>query len=638
MKSNKPNPNMINSLKINLLSFIVSIVATSVIAQEYPKGYFMFPIKPGQVNYLSGSMGELRSSHFHAGIDIKTDQRTGLPVYAAADGYVSRIKVSSFGYGNVLYITHPNKLVTVYAHLEEFGEEIKKYVLQEQYRQKSFNIELLPAPDMFQVQKGQIIAKSGNSGSSGGPHLHFEIRDEKENVLHPLLFGFTEIKDNIPPVVQKVALTTFNPHSRINQQYGRFEYSLNIAGNKYSVPNTIEAFGQIGIEVMGYDKMNGTHNKYGISCIEVKVNNEEVYYHKLHSFSFAETKCINSHINYETYVNQKERFEKCYIDDCNRLSSYKRNIGDGKISIPDSGLHHVEIRVYDIFNNVSTIQLKIKGVKPVEKPVLTIPLKEGYRISENTLIMIYKSPASDSAQLMVNNQLHLLSPSYSANGYNVFLYDLRKGLPRLVKIQDRTEEFNFATIVPPKRDIIVKYEDLRIKFADTTLFDTLYLQLKTGKTPDGKKYFEVGSEHTPLFAPVEIHYYPTDLSDTLHYRAYFMSGSKPTFIGGNWEKDHFKFHSKFLGKFILEKDTIGPEVKYLGVKGNSVKFNIFDKNSDIDSFTATLNGNWILMNYDHKTKALWSEVPDNTTPLKGNFRLEVKDASGNITVFETVIP
>src|SRR6478736_3655389 len=156
-----------------LAFFSTVFAALAQMPADVPADYFLFPIKPGQQNFLSGSMGEVRPNHFHGGIDIKTDGVTGLPVYAAADGYVSRYKSSTYGYGNVVYLTHANGLITVYGHLDKFAEPIAGYMLRKQYEYQSYELELKPEKDIFKFKKGDIIAWSGNTGGSGGPHLHF---------------------------------------------------------------------------------------------------------------------------------------------------------------------------------------------------------------------------------------------------------------------------------------------------------------------------------------------------------------------------------------------------------------------------------------------------------------------------------
>lgn len=163
--------------------------------QSYPKGYYQFPIRPGLPNSLAGGLGDLRSNHFHAGLDIRTQQREGLPVYAAAEGYIYKVAVQRTGYGNVIYLRHPNGQTTVYGHLLKFSDPLATWVRQEQYKKQTFEIDLFPEAGQFVFKKGEVIALSGNTGGSAGPHLHFEVRDSKDNYLNPLYFGFNEIKD-----------------------------------------------------------------------------------------------------------------------------------------------------------------------------------------------------------------------------------------------------------------------------------------------------------------------------------------------------------------------------------------------------------------------------------------------------------
>lgn len=175
-------------LKRILVPFLSIVFVIGSFAQKasFPKGYFIFPINPGQKNTLAGVLGDLRTNHFHAGIDIRTQQREGLQVLAAADGYISKIKVQTTGYGNVIFIKHPNGMTTVYGHLLSFADPMGSYLREKQYERKTFEIEINPSPEQFPVRKGELIGLSGNTGGSAGPHLHFEIRDSKDNYLNPL--------------------------------------------------------------------------------------------------------------------------------------------------------------------------------------------------------------------------------------------------------------------------------------------------------------------------------------------------------------------------------------------------------------------------------------------------------------------
>ena len=207
---------MKKSLIIIFLSLIILKIQAQKTQLDYPKGYFLFPINPNQQNYLSGGMGDLRSDHFHAGIDIKTQGREGLPVYATGDGYISEVRVQTNGYGNVIFITHPNGFVSVYGHLKTFAKSLASYVKKKRIESQTFEIRLKLSPQEFEVARGQIIGLSGNSGGSGGPHLHFEIRDTRNTILNPLNFGFSEIRDNLPPIFQQLIIRTLTIDSRVN--------------------------------------------------------------------------------------------------------------------------------------------------------------------------------------------------------------------------------------------------------------------------------------------------------------------------------------------------------------------------------------------------------------------------------------
>ncbi len=246
------------NLKLNKCFSVAFALSVIVFTSFYPidKGYYLFPIKPGEQNYLAGNMAEIRPNHFHTGLDIKTDGRQGLPVYAAAGGYVHRMKISSFGYGNILYLKHPNGQSTVYAHLREFAPEISDFVRKEMYKEKKNELEIYLDEQTFPVKKGDTIAYSGNSGSSAGPHLHFEIRDSLDRAIDPLKFGFSEIIDNTPPTVRKVAITPLEMESRVNGKFERTEFSVNYDGESLYINGPIDISGKVGIEISGYDRLD----------------------------------------------------------------------------------------------------------------------------------------------------------------------------------------------------------------------------------------------------------------------------------------------------------------------------------------------------------------------------------------------
>ena len=328
--------------------------------EKYPKNYFRNPLDIPI--FLSGSFGELRSNHFHAGIDIKTQGKEGLNVFAVADGYVSRIKVQQYGYGKAIYITHPNGFTSVYGHLSKFNDEIEEYVRGIQYKKENYQTgNLFFKEDKFPVKKGEIIAFSGNTGGSGGPHLHFEIRNTKtENVINPLLFGI-EVKDTRMPTIQSLKVYALSADARINQQKKSFQIPLKDLGNGKYNADRILASGTIGFGVNVFDRFNGVPNKNGIFSLEMTLNGKRFYYHDVETFSFAESKFLNLHIDYEHYKKYKKRYQKTYKETENKLSTYEKLVNNGKINIQEGMNYTVKIIAKDFEGNSSTIKIPISG-------------------------------------------------------------------------------------------------------------------------------------------------------------------------------------------------------------------------------------------------------------------------------------
>ncbi len=620
----------------------INVFALSLSAQENP---YLFPIRPNQRNYLAGTMGELRGAHFHAGIDIKTGGATGVKVFAAADGYVSRIKVSGAGYGNALYIAHPKLgTTTVYGHLKKYNEEIADYVLNTQYKNKRFAVDLFPDKNIFQVKKGDFVAFSGNSGGSSGPHLHFEIRNKYQIPLNPLDFEFSEIKDNINPTVQKIGLKTMNKDSRINHQFGFFEYTPSKLKNEYSISKTIEVHGEIGILFMGYDRLNDASNRNGIPNIRMSLDNKQIIDITIDKIPFNKTRHILCYTDYGISAKENKKYQKLYIDDGNELSIFNTNVNKGILSIRDTLIHHIKITLQDAFGNTSIVNLKVKGTKPEVTAIKYSKRFKPFRhtVFGNTLMFMGKKADENGffAEVFSNRMRYELSPNYYVNDYSVYLWDLRTGMPDSIDMCGEKIFPGLEMVVPSESDFRYYKSEFDLRFFTKTLFDTLYLKTDyMDELADDKEFFEISEDIYPLMKNMKITFKPK-----LTYprrdkvSAYYTTDLKNfSYRGGQWKMDKFELLTRTLGKYTLLADTLPPNIRVVQQNKDHFRCYITDNMSGIKEYELRVNDRWILMNYDPKRNYIWSEKLDNSIPFSGNLELKVRDNVNNEKVYSTTI-
>jgi hypothetical protein len=304
---------------------------------------FIFPLKGKAL--LNGNYGEVRPNHFHAGIDFRTNGSNHLPIYAVADGYVSRIKVSTSGYGNVLYITHPNGLVSVYGHEYAFNDKIKAYTEGAREIAEVFEIELFPKPNELPVKQGDIIGFTGNTGSSEGPHLHFEIRNEKtETPLNPL--RFLKVEDVVAPKIKAVAL----------YKGCQVEKILSIPKRTDSLVTNYPL--GLGIECFDYEQAQG--NKNNIYEAEIYIDGKLYYRHILDSIAFDLARYVNTYADYDAKRQRHITIQKLFKDKNNDLPIYKMIHDRGYLSFPDNAFHQVQIVVYDFYRQKDEVSFYLK--------------------------------------------------------------------------------------------------------------------------------------------------------------------------------------------------------------------------------------------------------------------------------------
>jgi len=559
---------MRNVLIIVLLFFTQFIIAQS----PYPQDYFRSPLEIPLV--LAGTFAELRSNHFHAGLDIKTQQREGLKVFAAAKGYVSRIKISHWGYGKAIYLTHPNGYTTVYAHLKKFSPKIEAYIKNLQYKKETFEIELFPAIDELLIESDEIIAFSGNTGSSSGPHLHYEIRDNKERPINPFLFGL-DVKDTKPPTILSVYAYPIDENSHVNKSNKKTKLRLIPQPNgNYKVEN-IKAFGKIGFGINTFDRLDHAPNKNGVSNIQTFFNGNKNFEIDFKRFSFFETKHLNRLIDFEHFKDHKSRIKKLFVQPNNPLSMYKNVDESGFINIEDSTASIFKVRIKDYKENDTWLTISIVGEQ------------------------------SDSIT------------------------------PKHIEV---TDHFIYAD-----QNTNLEEDNVSVYFPSNTFYDDFYIDFKVSNdtltlhkpTVSAQKYFTINydiSNYTEgdkdkLFIARLVGYYK-------NYLFYTTTTKKGNILSAR---------SKILDTYVLGVDIEKPEIKPINFqkdkwlsKSRYLKVKINDEISGIRNYRATINGKWILMEYDAKKDKLTYDFNDNIiTETKNNLKIIVTDNVGNSSTFET---
>lgn len=612
-----------------LLGLIISL---GIKAQEVDKNYFKNPISPGTRNYLAGNFAELRPNHFHTGLDFKTGGQEGVPILAAADGWVHRIKISSFGYGNVIYLKHPNGQITLYGHLRNFNKELGEYIRKRMYDAKAVELEVYPEPKELPVKQGQRIADSGNSGGSGGPHLHFEIRDSLDRAMDPLLFGFSEILDKTAPVPQSIALVPLDIDSRVNGKFARLEVTPVASGSNYRLPSDIKITGKVGIEIRSYDQLDGASNRNGHPIFELTDETGSVFNLTVDKVDFNYTRQFLLH----TYQN---RYLKLYYQKNLKFEFIKpKSETSGYLELEPGVRKDYKLKLRDAYGNERQVSFTLQG-QDLETEVNdgAAPAKATLEYINNILkIKAPVSPKGGLAKFHVGANSFEMLPAYQDANSRTYLWDMDFGIPGEIDVCTEVVVPDIDALIAAGKEISYSEDDLQINFNKESLLDDLFLRVSTTGTASSPR-LELNSSREYLWNAVNILWNAPSFSGNKNRsHAYNTSGGGKTFLGGTWQGDTLNFGARYWGEISILEDNTKPTIKVIRVNPTEMRFVIRDDLSGIDSYEAYVNGKWVLMRYEYKQAVIWSEKLTNE-PLKGEVLLKVTDKAGNIAEWKGTI-
>lgn len=531
--------------KLIVFSFFLVLLYKPLFAQiPYSQTDFRAPLDIPLV--LAGTFGELRSNHFHAGIDIKTRGKEGFPVLAIDSGYVSRVKTQAGGYGKALYVTHYNGYVSVYAHLQRFHNSVGSYLLEKQYAKQKFSVDLFPEREQFKFYKGDTIAWTGNSGSSTAPHLHFEIRDAKtQETINPLLFGF-KAKDTTPPIIKNLYVYPLGESSRINGQEDTLRLTVQkVSESEYDLSSdAIDVCGTIGFGIDVFDRLDNAPNKNGIYSIEFCVDSILIYKHKMERFSFSETRYINSLMDYHAKKKYSAKPQKSFKDPNNQLSVYEYLLDEGRLYFDSVGVHKAEYIINDAEGNSSSLTFQFRSLNSVSIE----SKKEGQTI-------------------------------FYHNHDNRFK---EAGLDLMIK----------------KNSL---YDDIEFQYGSRISNDTFLTDIHC-------IHKEETPVHKPFSIALAVEGLSENLRDKALICTVSNTG-RVSCLSTHWHNDTLSANSRNFGDFSVVIDTIAPDLSIKSfskdLKGAELmSFLVEDTLSGLSDYNAYVDGEWVLLEYDRKNKLL----------------------------------
>jgi len=520
------------------------------------------------------------------GIDLKTQQVEGKVVVAADSGYVFRIAVQSGGYGHALYLRHPSGFVTVYGHLRQFAPPVEGWVREQQYRKKSFEVDLNPTVKQFVFRKGEAIGISGNTGSSGGPHLHFEIRDKTASVpLNGLKYSFP-IKDLVKPKIDWLCIYPMDDSSTVNGLNKKLLLPVSMLGNNlYIKADNPLVSGNIGFGIVTYDLLSNSLNKCEPYSMSLFVDSILHFRTVMDSIPFSKTAFVASFIDYEEKVRSGRVIQKLFADPNNDLPVYKKAINRGKVFFSDTLEHNIIISVADAYDNRSDLLFRVHSSE-LKGPVAPLSGKDSNVVAE-------------------------------------FYYDSLN---------------------------MYETEEVRIVIHGNSLFENIKFRFARYDTDSDRysPIFAIHREETPLKKSITVSLKPNNLPPYLRSKAGITGiGTKGNQIsqGGSYKDGYVTAQVKSFGRFFISVDTIAPTIRASGFRkgakypdGQQLTFLIRDLGSGIAKYSGYIDQEWALFEYDGKNERLFYRI-DGKKIKKGKMHtleIFVSDNRENYTRFESM--
>jgi hypothetical protein len=525
--------------------------------------------------FLSGSFAELRANHLHSGIDFKTQQSIGIPIHAPADGWVSRIRISSVGFGYAIYLSHPNGFTTVYGHLDGYAFPISDEAKRMQYQNEQFELDTLLPQKLIPIRKGQIIAYTGNSGISGGPHLHFEIRDtQTEETIDPMLWYADRIQDNVPPTINKIAVYAIENEGALSSGTSRSMVPVfkNKQGKRVLNGQLPTVWGHIGLGLNAYDFMSQTGNHYGICQIRLFQDDELIFWQDLSRFSFDETRAVNSMTDYELRLTKNSWIMKSFLDPGNNLKVYPTLKNRGIVNINEERAYTFRYELTDRSGNTSSFSFELQGQK------------------QN---IIHHSYTGKRMIFWIPNRFETADIQLDIPAGSLY----------------KTLDFQYAQ----KTDL--GYSDL-YEFQNTLtpvhLFMPVRFRIQKDILPNKKQYYLAKRDLYGRYTKMDAHYdrgwMAAEIREFTTYRV--------------------------LADTIAPKIS-APNIEYLA-KNGLIRIRIADNATGIGYWRGTIDNQWVLFSFDAKSGMLRYFFDSNrlATGKEHRLKLVVRDGCGNESLLE----